>query len=269
METDGPQRILVTNDDGIESPGLHAAIEALLPLGEVLAVAPRTQQSAMGRSHRGKPTERLVPFPLQIRGQEVEAYAVACSPAMAIDHGLAVLCHQAAPALVVSGINYGENLGTNTTISGTIGAALEAAARGVPALAVSLETVAEELHIYKKREWQAAIWFARYFAELLLKHGMPPDTDVLKVDVPSDASEQTPWRMAFQSRLSYFSKELGTPHLEAAVGDGQVGRFFSHTAIEPGSDIDVLVQQREVSVTPLSLDLTARTDLQAMAQTWL
>ncbi len=265
--TDKPP-ILVTNDDGIESPGILAAVTALLPVAEVIVVAPRNQQSAMGRSHYGRAVERLLPMPYRVNGTEVEAYAVNTSPAMAVAHGIAVLFHNRPPALVVSGINYGENLGTNTSISGTVGAALEAASHGIPALAVSLETDPEYLQSYTTKEWEAASCFTRHFAKIVLQHKLPPDVDVLKIDVPADATPTTSWQITFQSRLSYFSRDIGEPHSEAPVGAGSVGCFFAREAIEPGSDIDILVNQRNVSVTPISLDMTARTNLAALHNAW-
>src|SRR4030067_821485 len=95
----------------------------------------------------------------------------------------------AAPALCGSGINYGENVGTGITASGTVGAALEAAALGVPALAVSLE-VAQEYHLTYSEDvdFSAAAFFTGYFARLLLDKKFPEDAHVLKVDVPSDAT---------------------------------------------------------------------------------
>jgi 5'-nucleotidase len=109
-ESMGSTRILVTSDDGIHSPGLRAAVEVLLDLGEVIVVAPFKQQTGMGRSYFVNPDAVLVPVPFEVDGTNVWAYGCECSPAMAVRHGLDVLFLDMKPDLVVTGINYGENL---------------------------------------------------------------------------------------------------------------------------------------------------------------
>jgi 5'-nucleotidase len=117
--------ILVTNDDGITSKGLWAAVEAVLPLGEVLVVAPDCQWSGAGRSMPHYVTGRLMDATREVHGRRVTAYGIDASPALAVEHGVLELAPRA-PSLVVSGINFGANLGSDVTISGTVGAALEA-----------------------------------------------------------------------------------------------------------------------------------------------
>src|SRR5512133_3679716 len=129
--------ILATNDDGIGSPGLRALVEAVLPLGQVVVVAPSTQKTSVGRSLMGAQTARLIPIDYRVNGTAVEAFHCECSPARAVLHAFDVLFTGSKPDLLVSGINYGENLGTNITISGTVGAALQGAAFGVPGIAMS------------------------------------------------------------------------------------------------------------------------------------
>lgn len=106
--------ILLTNDDGIQSPGLAAAASALHPLGELRIVAPLHQQTAMGRAHTGAPDATLLPQRFFAGGKQLQAFACDASPASAVGHGLMIL-QETLPDLVVSGINYGENLGTNIT----------------------------------------------------------------------------------------------------------------------------------------------------------
>ncbi len=132
-------QILLTNDDGIQSPGLWAAAEALSTLGYVTVAAPRDQSSGMGRSLPGTSDGIIQPETLVVHGQSWTVYAVGGSPAQAVLHAILEIMPQK-PDLVVSGINYGENIGTGITVSGTVGAAMEGAALGYKALAVSLET---------------------------------------------------------------------------------------------------------------------------------
>ncbi len=132
-------QILLTNDDSIHSPGLWAAAEALDPLGYVHVVAPRDQHSGAGRSmpiHTSGIIERMT---LTVNGREWDVFAVDGSPGQSMLHGIYDVI-KATPDIVVSGINYGENVGSGVTVSGTIGAAIEAATLDIPALAVSMQT---------------------------------------------------------------------------------------------------------------------------------
>ncbi|MDD5656946.1 MAG: 5'/3'-nucleotidase SurE, partial [Elusimicrobia bacterium] len=118
-------RILVCNDDGIDSPGLRAAAQAVAGLGEVVVAAPARQQTASGRGYSFRSDAALEPVEFTAAGRALEAYRLDCSPAMLVQHALPVLFAGKPPALVVCGINYGENVGTSVTTSGTVGAALE------------------------------------------------------------------------------------------------------------------------------------------------
>jgi len=261
-------RILVCNDDGIGSPGLRAAAEAVLGLGEIVVVGPKRQQTATGRSLTAHPDAVLEAVDFRVDGRILEAYQADCSPARLIQHAIPILCPGRLPALVVSGINYGENMGTTITSSGTVGAALQAASFGVPALAVSRQTGIEHHFAYGELDWSAARHFTRLFAEKLLARRLGPDVDVLNVNVPASAGPDTPWRVTRVSRQPYFAFEMHQPTTRTPVDDGKVRITVDLDSLEKGSDIHVLVQERAVSVTPLSLDLTSRTDLQDLGR-WL
>src|SRR5262249_46567689 len=125
--------ILVTNDDGVQSPGIHALAFALRPLGDVTIVAPVTESSAIGHAltlARPLPLDRLAP--------EGAAYTVAGTPTDCVNIALTMVLDRK-PDLVVSGINKGYNLGDDVTYSGTVAGAMEGALLGIPSLAVSLE----------------------------------------------------------------------------------------------------------------------------------
>ncbi len=135
--------ILLTNDDGIRSPGLLAVAEAVCDLADLLMVAPATQQTGMGRGISAAVDGKVIREEVPVGCQQMPAYALTGSPALAVLYGILALAphtHGRRPDLVISGINYGENLGTCVTSSGTVGAALQAAELGIPGLAVSLET---------------------------------------------------------------------------------------------------------------------------------
>jgi len=259
--------ILVTNDDGIASPGMRAAVEAVLDLGDVLVVAPTRQQTSMGRSLPSDRDGILHRVPYQVGGQEVAAYHLDGAPAQVVLYGMLVLCADRRPDVLVAGINYGENLGTGVTISGTVGAALQGAAMGVPSLALSLETDPAFHYQHGEVDWRAAMHFTRSFARKVLTRRLPFDVDVLKIDIPATATPKTPWRVTRLSRQSYY-----TTYLESPAPPGLMGGILHYrvgvdrSAVEPDSDIYAFLIDRVVSVTPLSLDMTSRVDLNALAE---
>lgn len=252
--------ILICNDDGVRSPGLFAAARALRGLGELMVVAPREQQSSSGRAfywHKRPAQKRWI----RIGQTKIPAFAVDASPAVTMRYAL-MLAVPRRPALVVSGINYGENLGSGLTISGTVGAALEAAAEGVPALAISLET-AKEFHMSHSDEidFSTAAHWTRWMAQRILAHAIPENAPLVNINVPSDATPTTQWRVTRASHQAYFRSLVAK------------GKFVGYDVIvnadtlEPDSDIYAVRVDRVVSVTPLTFDLTARVNLKTFAET--
>jgi 5'-nucleotidase len=253
-------QILLTNDDGIQSPGLWAAAEALSDLGYVTVAAPREQSSGLGRSLPSTSDGIIQAQTLNVRGRDWTVYAVGGSPAQAVLHALLEIMPQR-PNLVVSGINYGENVGTGVTISGTVGAAMEAAAMGFPALAMSLETDTSHHFTYSRQvDFAVSAYFTAYFARLLQTKKLPADIDLLKVEVPRDATPETPWEVTRLSHQHYF---LPTAPERSSWDEPKsiTYRVQANLDCEPDSDVYVLRVKRHVSVTPLSLDLTARVPL--------
>ncbi len=258
--------ILVTNDDGVDSPGLVGAVRAVHDLGEVLVVAPKEQQTGGGRSLPNTNNGVIFEEDIRLDGVRLAAYSIKGSPAQAVQYGVLELASRR-PALVVSGINYGENVGSGVTVSGTVGAALEAAAIGLPALAVSAET-SKEYHYNPSEDvdLRAAIYFTRLFARWLLTAPLLPDVDVLKIEVPCDATEETPWRLTRVSRQRYYHPlRSGRTHLADKRPLGYEV-LVNPATLEPDSDVAALVQHRVVSVSPLSLDLTSRVDFDHLNQ---
>lgn len=258
------KQILLTNDDGILSPGLWAAASVLADLGFVTVVAPKEQYSGSGRSFPRGSDGIIEKKLVQVNGQEWVVHAVGGSPAQAVLHGvLEVLPHP--PDLVVSGINFGENIGTGITASGTVGAALEAASIGIPALAASLETPIEHhFSLSDEIDFAAAAYFTKYFARILMTQKMPEDVDILKLDVPFQAKIDTPWEITRISRVRIF--EALPPQRQEWSQPGQIGYTFRSNleSVEPGTDTHTLRIKQAVSVTPISLDLTSRVDLKEL-----
>ncbi len=248
-------RILLTNDDGIYSNGIRAAVKALSELGEVYVVAPLFQRSASGRAmtlHRPI-RARLVDVP----GAKI-AYGIDGTPTDCVIFALARFGDF---NLAVSGINLGENLSTEITVSGTASAAIEAATHGVPSVAISLEvdwrkTLGEGEGV----NFSVSAHFLQMIARAILRNGLPAGVDMLNVNVPNDATEDTGITITRLARKRY------NPTIEERVDPRGhpyywiVGRRT--TEFEPGTDAYALKVERKVSVTPINIDMTAGVDFE-------
>ncbi len=165
-------RLLISNDDGIDAPGIRALIEALEPDHEVWVVAPDGQRSA--QSHA-----LTLHAPLRVERRAERRFAISGTPADSIYLALHSLMPEP-PQLVLSGINHGANLGSDVHYSGTVAAAREAALRGVPAVALSLylEPGAPVLH------WDTAVGVARTLVGHPAVLKMPAQA-LLNVNIPN------------------------------------------------------------------------------------
>jgi len=258
--------ILLTNDDGIHSPGLAAAAAALDPLGELLIVAPQEGQTSMSRSRTQKKGDdgTLTKTTLEYQEHSWEGYGVRATPALAVIHALYELAERPV-SLVVSGINYGENVASCVTVSGTIGAALEAAEKGIPALAVSQEIAGLEYHDFSAQvDFMAAIHFTRLVAEKVLDQSLPMDADVLKIEVPLKASPSSRLVVARQDKLMYYQPQVEVR--DQIIGSPGKVTYQPSKGEYSAADTDAYAMaQGWVAVTPLSFDLTSRVNLNDLA----
>jgi 5'-nucleotidase len=237
-------RILVTNDDGIESRGLLALKQALESIGDVWVVAPETNQSAVGH---GKTFMR----PLRVRDRTLadgsRGWSVDGSPTDAVSLAFLGYFDQRFD-LVASGINYGANLGDDVTYSGTVSAAMEAVLNECPAFAISQEYVHEP-------DFTLAGRMAHLAATNILEHGLGPG-ELLNINVPTlepgDSEGVEVTRMGkriYQDQLIERLDPRGIPYYW--IG----GPPPSGHALE-GTDFHAVVNRR-IAVTPIQLDLTA------------
>lgn len=264
-----PERplVLITNDDGIESPGLWSLAAAFADIADLFVIAPKEQQSGASRSMLPSSSGRLYAIDAVAHGLPPgsRAFAVDGMPAQAVQHGVYELTDRPVN-LVASGINYGENVGSGVTISGTVGAALEGASFGIPALAISQQTA---LHLQDSHspqvDFTAAACFARRFGAWLLHNALPGDATVLKIDLPQGATAASPWRVTRVSRIRVY-RPLPPPPRASLEEPARMGYGYADDLelSEPDSDTHALHVVHEVSVTPLSLDLTARIALPAL-----
>jgi 5'-nucleotidase len=230
--------ILVTNDDGVRSPGIRALAEALHDLGRVVVVAPDRNRSAVGHA-------LTLEHPLRAEEIKKDVFAVDGTPTDCVNLGIHGLI-QATPDLVVSGINRGSNVGDDITYSGTVCAAMEASLMGLPAMAVSLDT-----QQFQADDLLVAARFARKLAEKVLECGLPPDT-FLNVNVPGDGCKGV--MLTRQGKRKYGEAVVCNQDPRGRnyfwIGGGEVG----YQDI-PGSDCNAL-QEGLISVTPLHTNLT-------------
>ncbi|MFH0966718.1 MAG: 5'/3'-nucleotidase SurE [Methanobacteriota archaeon] len=244
-------RILLTNDDGINSEGLWAAYEALAPIADVYVCAPATQQSAVGRS-----VSIFEPLRVnEIIHNDILAYAVGGKPTDSVIIGLFAL--HLKPDLVVSGINIGENVSAEAvTTSGTVGAALEAANQGIPAIAFSLQVEDQAEKFENPRipspRFDGSKQVVRDVIVRILKDGFPEETDVVNVNIPSEIKggyEVT--RLGERLFMTGVEKRLdprGKPYYWIN------GPLI--TDAPEGTDVHS-VHKGNISITPITLDCTA------------
>jgi 5'-nucleotidase len=185
-----PYRILVTNDDGVRAPGLLAVAQALQSLGEITIAAPSENQS--GKGHSIVTSDPIFVDPVTLTGG-LRAFSIVATPATCVKVGVRALMTEK-PDLVVSGINRGYNLGMVTYVSGTVGAAREAALMGIPAIASSLAV--------EETNYEPAAQIVRQIVEMAMKGGIEPGV-LLNVNVPAGpASAIKGIQLARQSALS-------------------------------------------------------------------
>ena len=240
-------KILVTNDDGIHSPGLWAAVEALATAGQVFAVAPDREQSGVGASltlHSPVRASRLSSTYLGgLPG--VEVYAVEGTPG---DSCVLALENLVGPVdLVVSGINRGSNLGEDVLISGTVGAALQGYIRGYPSIAISVAAV-------KDTRYDVATALLRLLGEKLAAGATLPSC-LINVNVPNEPLERV---------RGVRITRMGTRSYIETVTEGDDGRrkYYWITRAqravgEQPEDTDIsAVLHGSISVTPIHTRLT-------------
>ena len=168
-------RILITNDDGIKSPGIAALVEALSHMAEVMVVAPSSDRS--GSSHSTEMLRRPTRVTPHLRDGKVFGYAVDGTPADAARFGLLALGAEQPFDLVISGINQGENVGFLSHLSGTVGAAMESLWNAVPAIAVSQSR-------RRGDDYATAAAFTAKIVAQVRDRGLPPRV-MLSINVPS------------------------------------------------------------------------------------
>lgn len=245
MKKKSPRRlnILISNDDGIDAPGIFALAQELKKIGEVTVVAPDKQQSAVGHAI-------TVNYPLRVKNFNKNGkffgYAVEGTPADAVKLAVrALLKHR--PDILVSGINHGSNTAISVLYSGTVSAATEGTILGIPSVAVSLTTFGHADFRYSAR-------FTRKLITLVAAKGLPRGT-LLNVNIPPLTQRairgivitrqgKSTWDDTFDVRRDPANKEYF---------------WLTGSLIETDNEADAdqwAVANKYVSITPIQYDLT-------------
>lgn len=245
--------ILVSNDDGVNAPGIAALAEAMLPFGKVTVVAPDSNRSAIGHPKTMHKPIRVDPVPFPVKG--VEAYATSAAPSDSVAVALMGLVDPV--DLVVSGINRGGNMGQDLTYSGTVSAAFEAVIGRKPALAFSLVDYSDQA------DYGPAATVARQLVGLKLYEQLPPLT-LINVNVPPIPLDQIKGFRVVRQGLRQYNDELikrvdpyGRPYFwiggSVPTGDTE----------QEGTDLWA-IHNGYVSITPIHMDMTNHTFLREM-----
>jgi 5'-nucleotidase len=243
--------ILVTNDDGVHAPGIKALYDAVKTLGTAVVVAPDRDNSAVSHS-------LTMNRPLKVTEIEPEVYAVDGTPTDCVTIALNKIVNRR-PALLVSGVNAGANLGDDISYSGTVSAAIEGTLYGIPSLAFSLAGV-------PPHDFSVAASVAWKMAAMALSFDLPPKS-LLNINIPSmPASEIGGMRFTCQGRRVYKDSiqetfdPWGRKHYW--IGGGTV-----HWTEDDASD-ESAIREGYISITPIQLDLTNHIGLGYLEEHW-
>lgn len=230
--------ILVTNDDGIHSEGIKALADILKPLGNIVVVAPLTERS--GSSHA-----LTLDTPMCCTDIDNNKIAVDGTPADCVKYAMLKLFCNCPPALVVSGINRGANLGDDINYSGTVAAAVEGAMYGVPSIAFSVAGK-------KNVSFHEVDYFVYDLAGKVMKHGLPRDA-FLNVNIPNIKRKQmTGIKVTAKGKRIYYDKIVeerknGKKFIQI-IGTKEAGWHKIG-----GTDLEAVSKQM-ISITPLHVN---------------
>jgi 5'-nucleotidase len=238
--------ILVSNDDGIDAPGIYALAQAMSELGDVFVAAPLFEQSAVGHAITIRDPVRAREVRLDL-GEGVTAYSVKGTPADCVKLAVNQLLPRR-PDLVVSGINQGPNTAVNVIYSGTVSAATEAAILGIDSIAFSLCA-------WRGGDFAPSQHYATLIARMVLKEGLPPGI-LLNVNVPALPQDEVKGLMPTRQARSRWDESFH----ERMDPNDQPYYWLSGTFInlDEGENTDLAaIENGYVSVTPIHYDLTA------------
>jgi len=249
-------RILVTNDDGIDAPGLHAlrqiAEEVAGPDGEIWVFAPETNQSGTGHS-------LSLNDPLRMREVSSRVYAVRGTPTDSVIMGTRHVLRDGGPDLVLSGVNRGANMAEDVTYSGTIAGAFEGTLLGIRSMALSLAYGASPAQL----KWETPLTHGPRLVRRLLEQEWPEGV-LMNINFPDCAPEDVQAiDVTVQGRRDI--NPLGVEERHDTWGNPYYWLGFARRRSNPAEGTDLWsVYNGRISVTPLNLNMTDRGMLQKL-----
>lgn len=241
--------ILVTNDDGIDSPGIYALAEAMKELGEVVVAAPDRQQSAVGHALTVAQPLRITKF----KRNKMVGNAINGTPADCVKIAISAILKRK-PDLVISGINHGQNTSVNILYSGTVSAATEGMLLNIPSIAISLASY--DFH----SDLSVASKYAKTIAKKILNN-KPPKGTLINVNVPALPEEKIKgikithhsnscWDDFYEKRVDPFGRDYYWFSGNYKINDDMVDAD------------DVAINEGYVSITPIHFDFTNYSEIE-------
>ena len=251
--------LLITNDDGIDAIGLRELVNSLIPLGEIVVVAPSTQKSGQGKSVTYTHPVRLHKEEKFTKHNNVRAYSVDGTPADCVIVGRH-LCKEnfkQEPDLVIAGINSGDNTSIHAIFtSGTCAAAIEGGILGITSIAFSLELPDNELFdksLNSISRFQSAANRAKEIVVQVLNNPLPYKIKVLNVNFPNSVNSDTESRIVGLCQVKYVDEAI------EALDPRGVPVFWlwgkTKTDLPHDTDSFVLINEKKITITPISLNL--------------
>jgi len=235
--------LLITNDDGIAAPGIHALVQELLKIAEVVVVAPDSEKSAVGHAITLSDPIRVTCFK---KANHWVGHAVSGTPSDCVKIAVGALLDRR-PDMVISGINLGSNAGINVIYSGTVSAATEGTILGIPSIAVSLATYTEPI-------FEPAARFASQMVRIVLSKGLPDGT-LLNINVPNlPESEIKGVRITRQGMANFaetFDKRVDPRNRVYYWMNGVKEELQAEDDVD-----DEALKNGIISITPVKYDLT-------------
>lgn len=251
MKSKTKLNILVSNDDGIDAPGLYILVQEMKKIGNVTVVAPDKQQSAVGHAITMNYPLRMKEFK---KNGKFFGYAVQGTPADCVKLAVKKIL-KCEPDLVVSGVNHGSNTAISIIYSGTVSAATEGTILGIPSFAISVTT-------YGPVDFHYPAQFARKLALRINKHGLPPGT-LLNVNIPPLKSKEIKG-----VRVTRQGKAIWNDTFDLRRDPNNREYYWLTGGLENvDKDIDydeAAVRNNYISITPIQYDLTDNRTFEAL-----
>lgn len=247
------KNILISNDDGIYSPGIKALVNELKEIANIYIIAPEKQQSAEGKAI-------TFDHPLRVRkvdfgDDKVNAFTISGTPADAVIFGIRNLAEDVGPMdFTLSGINAGENTSIHSMLtSGTCAAAFESALMKIPAIAFSLATPTNEFFVHEKnKDFDIAAKIAKKITLHFFKNGYPEEVSFFNVNFPSNLDITTPiheTNIAFYKYDNFAIKRNDPRDIPYYWIWGNILDSF-----EKNSDTDIVLTKKQISISAVNMN---------------